>query len=105
MKKAERKNTGKPPLANVLQFGRALDFLAEHMQAGREKYPDVDGLPNWKLGGKPDVEYLDSATRHLVALANGEEYDSETRTHHAAAVAWNMLALLENNRKLSGVRA
>ncbi len=93
---ALRDNSGKPELSQVLHFD--LEWLADHMAAGRAKYPDSDGVPNWKKGGKPDQEYLDSASRHLAALVNGEEYDPELGTHHAAAVAWNMLALLTCNR-------
>ena len=94
---AARETAGKPELAEVLHFD--LRFLADHCTAGRLKYPDHDGRPNWTLGGKPDAEYLNAATRHLAALVQGEEWDPELGTHHAAAVAWNMLVLLTNNRQ------
>lgn len=94
---ALRDNSGKPELSQVLHFD--LEWLADHCAAGRAKYPDTSpGVPNWTLGGKPDQEYLDSASRHLAALVRGEEYDSELGTHHAAAITWNMLALLTCNR-------
>lgn len=93
--RAARANTGKPELSQLLHF--RLEAVAAHTSAGRAKYPDVDGVPNWKLGGKPDQEYLDAAVRHLTSCVQGEVYDSETRTFHAAAVAWNMLAMLTLN--------
>lgn len=97
MAEAARHNAGKPELSQVFHFH--LEWLAAHCAAGRLKYPDASpGVPNWTLGGKPDQEYLDAATRHLALLMRGEEYDPELGTHHAAAVVWNMLALLTLNR-------
>ncbi len=97
MAEALRDNAGKPELGEVFWF--RLEWLAEHCAAGRLKYPDTDeGIPNWTLGGKPDQEYTDAAARHLAAFVRGEEWDSETGTHHLAAVAWNALALLTCNR-------
>lgn len=94
---ALRDNAGKAPLVTELAWFN-WDYLADHCAAGRLKYPDVDGKPNWTLGGKPDAEYLNAAGRHLQALGRGEEIDPETGTHHAAAVQWNMGALLTMNR-------
>jgi hypothetical protein len=97
MPEALRHNKGKPELAQLFHFD--LRWLADHMSAGRVKYPDTaPGVPNWTLGGKPDAEYLDAAARHLAHLVQGEDYDIELGTHHAAAVAWNMLAMLTCNR-------
>tara|TARA_R110000787_G_scaffold211213_1_gene320923 strand:+ start:201 stop:548 length:348 start_codon:yes stop_codon:yes gene_type:complete len=95
--KAARHNEGKPELSQLLHFKEGLEALAEHCAVGRSKYPDVDGVPNWILGGKPDQEYLDAAVRHLAAIVQGEEVDPETGTLHAAAVAWNMLTLMTVN--------
>jgi len=94
---ALRYNDGKPDLEQVMWFD--LSYLAEHCAVGRTKYPDRGGKPNWTLGGKPDSEYVNSMLRHIAAFVQGEELDSETSTHHMAAVAWNALALLTNNRK------
>ena len=97
MTEASRHNEGKPQLSQLHHFKAGLEALAEHCTAGRGKYPDVDGVPNWTLGGKPDSEYLDAAERHLGAIVRGETHDVETGTLHAAAVAWNMLALITLN--------
>lgn len=99
---AARFNEGKPEMSQVLWFGPALAALAAHAEAGRAKYPDAvndDGqlVPNWTLAGKPDTEYIDAAVRHLVKLTQGELYDEETGTLHAAAVLWNMAALITCN--------
>lgn len=100
---ALRYNEGKPELAELFHFD--LRWLAAHTAAGRAKYPDAEpGVPNWTLGGKPDAEYLNSAARHLAALVQGEEYDPELGTHHAAAIAWNMLAMLTCNRSFDKER-
>lgn len=92
---AARHNAGKPELAQLHHF--RLETLAAHVSAGRAKYPDIDGVPNWTFGGKPDSEYLDAADRHIGRIVRGEIYDDETGTMHAAAVAWNMLAMITNN--------
>jgi hypothetical protein len=98
---AARHNANKPRLSQVLWFGPALAALAAHAEAGRKKYPDVESptgpVPNWTLGGKPDQEYLDAALRHLEQLTLGYIYDDETGTMHAAAVLWNMAALITCN--------
>lgn len=93
---ALRHNEGKPELGQVLWFD--LEWLAAHMAAGRAKYPDDSGRPNFMKGGKPDQEYTDAMARHLKAFVTGEEFDGELHTHHLAAVAWNALALLTLNR-------
>ena len=96
---AKRDNRGKPELSQLMHFD--LEWLARHCEAGRYKYPDSEpGVPNWTLGGKPDQEYIDSMLRHIQSFVQGSEFDEETGTHHLAAVAWNALALLTNNRKM-----
>lgn len=91
---ALRFNDGKPELHRLWQFGSALTKLARVMSQGSIKYEDG----NWLRGGKPDAEYLDSHDRHMLAFANGEEYDPETGAHHLAHAVWNLLALLRLNR-------
>lgn len=46
---AHRDNAGKPELSQLHHF--RLDALAAHVSAGRAKYPDRDGRPNWTKGG------------------------------------------------------
>lgn len=101
---AARHNANKAKLSQVMWFSPALAALAAHAEAGRRKYPDTQDpndpqrlIPNWYLGGKPDQEYIDAALRHLAALATGHLYDEETGTLHAAAVMWNMAALITCN--------
>ena len=90
---ALRYNQGKPQLSFVLGFRKALGALARVFEQGAIKYE----RDNWKKGGKPDAEYIDSALRHMAALADGELYDPDTGCLHAAHVMWNMGALLELN--------
>tara|TARA_R110000787_G_scaffold72080_1_gene160550 strand:- start:488 stop:943 length:456 start_codon:yes stop_codon:yes gene_type:complete len=93
MNKALRYNDDKPELSELLQFGNGLEALAKVMSQGGVKYEHR----NWLRGGKPDQEYMDSAMRHLLSIAGGEHYDSDTGCTHAAHVAWNMLAMLRLN--------
>jgi hypothetical protein len=76
MTEMKREGTGvKPPLSYILDFGPALDHVAEvmnrgHILRGYERN-------NWKGGGKNatlDV-LLDSVMRHLRARQCGEVYD------------------------------
>lgn len=93
-----RHNTGKPTISDVLLWPKAIIAWTAHATMGRIKYPDVNpGVPNWTLGGKPDDEFINAAMRHLVALKNGETYDPELGTMHAAAVLWNMATMIQCN--------
>lgn len=91
--KASRYNEGKPQLSYLLDFDRALDALVKVCEQGAIKYEEL----NWKKGGKPDREYIDSCLRHVKAYQNGEVYDKDMGTIHIANAAWNLLAMLELN--------
>ncbi len=97
MTNALRDNYGKSELSQLLHFLPALQELADHCSAGRLKYPDTDGVPNWLLGGKPESEYLDAAMRHLAAIVQGDVFDGELGTTHAAAVIWNLCVYVTCN--------
>ena len=93
-----RFNQGKPQLGFLLQFPTAMEAFARVKEMGAIKY-DRD---NWKLGGKPDWEYLDAVMRHLTAHAaylagEGEYFAEDTGCSHLAHAAWNMFALQELN--------
>jgi len=93
MKQALRFNEGKPKLSYILQFPHAIEAVARIMELGAEKYGDG----NWKLGGKPDKEYLDSMMRHLRSFMDGEKYDQDSGCSHIGHATWNLLALIELN--------
>ncbi len=93
MAEALRYNQGKPDLSYTLDLPAALGALARVFEQGAIKYEDG----NWKLGGKPDREYLASALRHLAKHKGGELYDPETGCLHAAHALWNIAVLLELN--------
>ena len=90
---ALRHNSGKPELHYLFTFGRGVEALARVFEQGGVKYEPY----NYLKGGKPDVEYLDSALRHIGRLVEGERFDVDTGCHHAAMAAWNMLALIHLN--------
>lgn len=90
---ALRFNEGKAELGYILDFNRALDAVAKVCSQGAVKYKPR----NWKAGGKPDKEYIESCLRHLRDWANVGQYDPDIGTLHIANAAWNLLALLELN--------
>lgn len=92
---AARMNGGKPQMDFLLDFPIFAEALCRVMELGAEKY-DRD---NWKLGGKPDSEYLGAAIRHLMAHKSGELYADDSGCLHLAHAAWNLMALIELNVK------
>lgn len=93
MSGALRLNEGKPSLAYMLQFVNPMRAIARIMEFGAAKYEDG----NWRKGGKPDREYLDSMMRHLTYWLHGEVYDDDSGCSHLGHAIWNMLALHELN--------
>ena len=93
---AKRFNEGKPKLGYFARsFHWALEAVARVKEFGANKYADG----NWRLGGKPDDEYLDSAARHLDLFLGGEIYDQDSGCHHLGHAIWNYCALMELNYK------
>jgi len=96
---------GDPPLVKVADTGMVredktnkptylqyftpavLKRYAERMKQFPAKY----GLPsdNWKQGGYPKEEYLESLMRHLVDL-----YDGDTSEDHAAGIMFNIVGYM-----------
>lgn len=58
--------------------------LAKHFEDGAEKY----GIDNWKKG-IPEWSYIDSAIRHLLKWARGDEDE-----RHDRAFVWNIVCLI-----------
>lgn len=99
-KVAERFNTGKPMLSYFRRsFGKAIEAVARVKEFGANKYGD----DNWRHGGKPDSEYLDSLDRHLDAFLKGQMFDTDSGCHHLGHAIWNLCALMELNYKDMGV--
>ena len=90
---SKRFNEGKPKLSYILKYTHVLEAFSRVMELGAYKYGD----DNWKLGGKPDGEYIDSMTRHLTAWLKGEKYDPDSGCNHLAHAIWNLCTLLELN--------
>ena len=94
---ADRYNKGKPKWGLV--HWPSLEPMVRVLMFGVEKY----AKDNWKKG-LDRVEILESAQRHLIALFNGEEDDSESKVSHAGHVMCNMMFYIfftkkENNAK------
>jgi hypothetical protein len=96
MSKAARYNEGKPKLSYFRRsFPWMLEAIARVKEFGAAKYNEN----NWRLGGKPDTEYLDALDRHLGKFLSGTFYDEETGCPHLAHAVWNLCALAELNYK------
>jgi len=72
----------------------ALQQVAQHFEAGAEKYE----ARNWEKG-IPTHRYADSALRHLLKHVNGH-----TDENHAAAAAWNVLCLIQTQAWIKAER-
>lgn len=93
IKVAQRLNSGKAQVSYMLHFPTVLEVMGRIMEFGATKYEDG----NWKLGGKPDKEYLDSGMRHLLYWLSGEEFDPDSGCNHLGHAIWNLCALLQLN--------
>lgn len=93
-KEALRFNEGKPKLG---YFARSFPWMQECVarvkEFGANKYEDG----NWRLGAKPDEEYLDSLARHMAYFLGGEFYDDDSGCAHLGHAVWNLCALAELN--------
>lgn len=92
--KAIRYNQGK--LEWSLLHYPSLEPLVRVMMYGKTQH-DRD---NWKLGFNKQ-ELLDSLTRHVIALHNGEDIDPEHGISHVGGVLFNAMAYeyCRNNNK------
>lgn len=92
---ALRHNEGKPEMGYILEYPNALEALVRVMEHGAKKY----ARNNWKLGNKPDSEYLDAAMRHLFKHNSEGYFDKESNCLHIAHAVWNLMTLIELNLK------
>tara|TARA_Y100000310_G_C20478006_1_gene713355 strand:- start:611 stop:940 length:330 start_codon:yes stop_codon:yes gene_type:complete len=90
MCEADRDNEGKPELSYMLTFPNAWKSFAAVCMSGARKYSRGNYLK-----GAPLSQYQDCLLRHLLAWANGEDIDPDSKCHHLAHVIWNALCLLE----------
>lgn len=94
-KSGGKKNDSAKVQMDLLPF-ESLEEVAKVLTFGVKKY----GRFNWKKG----ISYsrlIAAATRHIGQYNDGQDYDDETKTHHAANAACNLLFLIwmHNNRK------
>lgn len=97
---SKRYNEGKPKLSYFARsFPKAMECVARVKELGAVKYDDG----NWRLGNKPDAEYLDSHERHMLAFMHGQFYDEDSGCAHLGHAIWNLCALFELNYGTSPV--
>ena len=94
--KAMRFNDGKPQISLVLSAGYALEGAAKVLEFGAEKY-DRD---NWKSGMDKEA-LVDSLSRHILKVLEGENVDPESNCPHVDHILCNALFLAyhHNGRK------
>ena len=105
---AQHHSAGKPRL--LLVPPRAKACVARVMEFGESKgyMPGPDGTPNYLLPGKldtveSDTSWLESAERHITALAAGETIDPESGLPHLDHLAANAMIVIERREYRKGV--
>lgn len=86
----------KPRFSMLFDFGRALIAIVRVSEYGARKYPE---RKNWQKLDDGEDRYLSAALRHLAAMSEGEEFDSESKISHFAHFSWNSLAALYHHLK------
>lgn len=85
-------DAGKVRCALVINnFAGALYQVARVGTYGAAKYTDN----GWRSVPNGVERYSDALYRHLIAEAQGDNFDPETNLMHAAHAAWNALARLQ----------
>lgn len=82
--KGLRYNEGKPKWSLI--HWASLIPLVRVMEYGANKY----GIGNWEKGLEPK-EILESLSRHLFALMDGESKDKESGIHHIGHILANAM--------------
>jgi len=91
MSEGRKEDAGKIRAGLVLgDFALALEAVARVGTDGAVKYADS----NWLAVPEGKARYTDAMLRHWLAGCR-EERDPESKSLHAAHVAWNALARLE----------
>lgn len=84
-------DTDKQRLGEMIQdFEFSLRQVCKVWEFGADKYEKS----NWKKVNNANNRYTNAMLRHLMAEET-EEYDPETKLHHAIHTAWNALARLQ----------
>ena len=92
-------DNGKNRVGLVLgDFSRALWAVGEVGTYGATKYSD-HGWLDVPCGYE---RYLDAHLRHLIQYLSGEQDDPATGINHLAHCAWNVLAMLELEKRSGG---
>lgn len=79
----------KPPLGLIP--GAALVHVAEALRDGSDKY----GPANWREDPVSASTYFSAALRHAFQYWDGEDMDPQSKVHHLAHAATNMMILLD----------
>ena len=88
LKGADHLDTGKPPISMIPRS--ALEAEAMVFAFGATKY----ARDNWRKGMKWS-KLLDSTLRHIIAYADGEYFDEESKLSHLAHAKCDLSFLIE----------
>lgn len=69
----------------------ALHEIVNSLTYGAKKYDPE----NWKKVSNANQRYFAAAQRHIWAWKRGEEFDPESKIHHLACAAVNIMFILE----------
>ncbi len=85
-------DSGKPRMALLFDgCPNALAAVGDVLTFGAQKY----AAHSWQTVPEGQERYKSALIRHLLAVGNGEELDSESGLHHLAHAACNALFILE----------
>ena len=90
MEKSLRFNNGKPKWS-LVHF-KSIEPLVSVLEYGAKKYTvdNISGKENWKKG-LDTTEVLESLSRHLFSLMDGEELDKESGLPHIGHIMANSM--------------
>jgi len=80
----------------LLDFAYALQEVAQVGHYGATKY----SRGGWQHVDNGQERYMDALVRHLLASRH-EPRDTESGIHHLSHAAWNLLAVVELNKRNS----
>jgi hypothetical protein len=85
-----RQNAHKPMFSSL--YVPFILAMMEHMTKSKEKYPDIDGKPNFmQEPSNPQKDLLDPVMRHVIDIYNGKLIDSESGTSSFVSAACDLM--------------
>jgi hypothetical protein len=94
-----RKNAHKPMFSSL--YVPFILGMMEHMTKCKEKYPDIDGKPNFMQDPlHPKKDLLDPVVRHVLDIYEGKLIDAESGTSSFVSAACDLMIAYYHREKL-----